>query len=270
MPKISVIMGVYNANNEKILREAIESILEQTFTDFEFIICDDGSTNNTIEMLNKITQNDKRVKIIKNQTNKGLAYTLNKCLKLATGEYIARMDADDRSDKNRFMKQVKVLDENEEIGVVNINSYLFDENGIWGKEIQNEYIKKEDFLYNNPIIHPSVMIRKSAYEKVEGYKDIKDTIRVEDYDLFMRMYYKNIKMYTIQDFLFYYREDKNAINRRKFKYRINEMKVRYHGFKNNGLLKNKTNYFYVVKPIITSIVPKKIYIKIKKWRKNEK
>lgn len=270
MPKVSVIMGVFNAGNKNILQEAILSILNQTYTDFEFIICDDGSTNNTLEMVRKLTKNDKRVKLISNKENKGLAYTLNECLKIATGEYIARMDADDISNKDRFEQQVKILDENPDVGVVNLNAYLFDEKGIWGEEKHNKIIKKEDFLYNNPIIHPSVMVRKSAYDKVDGYRDIKMTYRVEDYDLFMRMYSENIKMITIQDFLFNYREDINAIKRRKFRYRINELKVRYYGFKKIGLLNKKSNYIYVLKPIVTSIIPRKIYKNIKKWRKNEK
>lgn len=268
MPKVSVIMGVYNANDENILQKAIYSILDQTFNDFEFIICDDGSTNNSFEMVEKLTQNDRRVKLIKNKQNKGLAYTLNKCLEIAKGEYIARMDSDDISEKNRFEQQVKILDENPKIGVVNLNSYLFDENGRWGEEKHSEIIEKEDFLYNNPIVHPAVMVRKSAYDKVGGYRDIKMTYRVEDYDLFMRMFCDNIKMITIQDFLFNYREDENAIKRRKFKYRVNEMKVRYVGFKKMGLLEKKSNFFYVIKPIIISIIPKKMYKKMKKWRKN--
>ena len=270
MPKVSVIMGVYNEKNEEILKEAVISILKQTFKDFEFIICDDGSTNNSLDILKRLTQNDKRVILIKNEENRGLAYTLNKCLKIAKGEYIARMDSDDISDLDRFRKQVKILDDNPQIGVVNLNAYLFDENGKWGKEIHSEVIKKEDFLYNNPIIHPSVMIRKSAYDKVGGYRDIKMTYRVEDYDLFIRMYCNDIKMVTLQDFLFNYREDERNLKKRKFKYRINEMKVRYFGFKNMGLLHKKTNYLYVIKPLIVGILPKKIYKKIKKWRKSSK
>lgn len=269
MPKISVIMGVYNSHEEQ-LKEAVNSILEQTFKDFEFIICDDGSTNNTMKILEKVSNSDKRIKLISNEENKGLAYTLNKCLEIAKGEYIARMDADDKCAKNRFEEQVKVFDNNSDIDVVNLNAYLFDENGIWGKETHNEIIKKEDFLYNNPIIHPAVMVRKSAYEKVNGYNDIKMTVRVEDYDLFMRMYSKKIKMVTIPQLLFYYREDKESFKRRKFKYRINEMQVRFYGFKEMGLLKKRKNFLYVIKPVIVNIIPSKMYKKMKSWRKNGK
>lgn len=268
MPKVSVIMGVYNAQ-EKFLKEAVLSILDQTFIDFEFIICDDGSTNNSINVLKEISNYDRRIKLISNSENKGLAYTLNRCLEISKGEYIARMDADDKCEKNRFERQVKILDQNKQIGVVNLNAYLFDENGIWGREEHNEIIRKEDFLYNNPIIHPAVMVRKSAYEKVGGYRNIKMTVRVEDYDLFMRMYNKKINMVTVQEFLFFYREDKDAIKRRKFKYRINELKVRNYGFKKMGLLEKKTNYFYVIKPIVIGLIPIGIIRKLRKLRKNE-
>lgn len=264
MPRVSVIMGVYNINDKEVLQKAIMSILGQTFSDFEFIICDDGSTNNVLEMVKDIAGNDKRIKIIQNEKNKGLAYTLNKCLEVATGEYIARMDADDISEKDRFEQQIKILDEKPEVGLVSSNIYFFNEQGIWGEKKYSEKIKVDDFLYNNPIAHGSIMARKTAFDKVNGYRDIKMTYRVEDYDMLMRMYAQNIKMITIQKPLYGFREDENAINRRKFKYRINEMKVRYYGFKNLGLLKKIKNYIYVVKPIVVGILPKKMYKKLKK------
>ena len=94
-PLISIIMGVYNVSDESVLQKAVSSILDQTYGNFEFIICDDGSSDNTLEMIKKIGKTDKRIKIIKNEKNCGLSYTLNHCLKYAKGNYIARMDADD-------------------------------------------------------------------------------------------------------------------------------------------------------------------------------
>ena len=149
MPKVSVIMGVYNLANRDILEKAIFSILNQTFKDFEFIICDDGSTDNTFEIVKDICKNDNRVVFLQNEVNKGLAYVLNKCLDNAKGEYIARMDADDECYLDRFEKQVKFLDENLDYGVVTSNAEVFDENGVWRKLIHNEEIQKEDFLFNN-------------------------------------------------------------------------------------------------------------------------
>lgn len=253
MPKVSVIMGVYNIDDREILNKSIKSILNQSFSDFEFIICDDGSTDNTLEVVREICGEDKRVKIISNDVNKGLAYVLNKCLKIARGEYIARMDADDESLLNRFEKQVDFLDSNESFGVVQSNANVFDENGIWGELVYNEILDKKDFLKNNPLIHPCVMIRKSAYDLVENYRDIAKTVRVEDYDLFFRMLEKGIKMYTIQEKLFNYRVDKTMASRKKYKYRINEFKIRCEGYRRIKML--PIGYIYTIKPLLIGLLP---------------
>ena len=105
-PKISVIMSVYNG--DKYVHKAIKSILNQTFTDFEFIIIDDGSTDGTFEIINSFVQTDDRIRFI-SRKNKGLVSSLNECLSLAKGQYIARMDADDISIKTRFAKQNQFL-----------------------------------------------------------------------------------------------------------------------------------------------------------------
>ena len=103
MPKISVIMGVHNG--EKTLPRAIESILNQTFADFELIICDDCSSDSTVHVINDYIRKDDRVILIKNKSNSGLAASLNNCIKISKGEYIARMDDDDVSHAERFEKQ---------------------------------------------------------------------------------------------------------------------------------------------------------------------
>lgn len=112
-PKISVIMPAYNA--EQYISEAIESILNQTYSNFEFIIIDDGSTDRTVEMVQSYS--DPRIRFVQNEHNLGVAATLNRGLKLATGEYIARMDADDIALRERFGKQVSFLDMHPEIAV---------------------------------------------------------------------------------------------------------------------------------------------------------
>lgn len=262
MPKVSVIMGVYNLPNKEILNKSIGSILSQTYSDFEFIICDDGSTDNTFDIVKEICQNDKRVILLKNKKNMGLAYTLNKCLKLANGEFIARMDADDESYLNRLEKQVLFLEKNLEYGVVSSNADIFDGDTIIDEYKCNEVIKKQDFLFNNPIIHGSVMIRKTAYDFVNGYRDISMTYRVEDYDLFMRMIANDIKIYTIQEKLFKYRENDETFKRRKYKYRINEARVRFYGFKILKLY--PIGIFYVVKPLVVGLLPLELIKKIKK------
>ena len=249
MPKISVIMGVYNADDESVLKEAINSILNQTFKDFEYIICDDGSTNNTYEIIKKIINNDERVILIRNEENKGLAYTLNRCIELANGEYIARMDADDISKQDRLQKEYDFLKKHKEYAVVSCNIFLIDENGkIFGKRKYPEKINKKEFLHGNPVSHPAVMIRKDALNSVNNYRVSKETRRAEDYDLWMRMYAKGYKIYNIQENLLNFREDNKCLKRRKYKYRIDEVVVRYNGYKSLKLFPK--GYIYMIKPLI--------------------
>lgn len=263
MPKVSVLMGMYNTKDKSYLEKSLKSILNQTFNDFELIICNDGSTNDCVLWAKEICDGDSRVKFIENDKNRGLAYTLNHCLKYATGEYIARMDDDDESDLTRFEKQVDYLDSNSSVDLVSTNIKLFDSEGIYNSKEYPNVIKKEDFLFNSPIVHPSIMVRKKAYELVNGYRDIPMTVRVEDYDLFMRMFSKGIVMHVIQEYLLNYRDDReNSIRRKKYKYRINEAKVRYYGFKQLKLLPK--GFVYVLKPLIIGLMPISLIRKIRK------
>lgn len=262
--KISVIMGLYNTKSKKYLEKSLNSILNQTYKDFELIICDDGSTNECMSWAKKICKNDKRVVFIKNDQNRGLAYALNHCLSVAKGEYIARMDDDDISELNRFEEQIKYLEKHKDIGLVSCNIKLFDDNGIFSEKNYPEHINKKDFLFNSPIVHPAIMAKKEIFEMVNGYRDIKRTIRVEDYDLFMRMFSKGIKMDVIQEYLFNYRDDINTKRRRKkFKYRINEFLIRFENYFKLQLY--PIGLIYAFKPLIIGIMPISLlnYIKSK-------
>ena len=265
MPKVSVIMGIYNTPTREKLERSLNSILKQTYEDFELIICDDGSTNDCVRIAKEICRGDKRVKFIKNDTNKGLAFTLNHCLKEAKGEYIARMDDDDESHLDRFEKQVGFLDNHKDIGIVGSNMNLFDDNGIWGKRNYPEYVKNEDFLYRVAIPHPTIMARKTSYDIVNGYRDIKKTLRVEDYDCFMRMQAAGIKMYNLQDPIFNYREDSFGAKKKKYKYRFNEMWVRYNGFKALKIRGIK-KYMFIVKPLVAGLIPQSLIKRTQKSR----
>lgn len=126
-------LSVYNCKNYNLLRKSVESILQQTYKDYEFIICNDGSTNNTLEELKKIAQSDSRIKIISYEKNRGLNHALNECLAVSQGKYIARQDDDDVSKPERLKKQVQFLDENREYAIVGTCADVFDNNGIWGE-----------------------------------------------------------------------------------------------------------------------------------------
>ena len=268
MPTISVLMGVYNTKNKEYLEKSLKSILNQTYSDFELIICDDGSTNDCIKWAKEIVNNDKRVVFIKNKSNRGLAYTLNHCLEVAKGKYIARMDDDDISHLDRFEKQMKYLKENN-VDLVSNNINVFDENGIYNTLKYPKHITKKDFLFNSPIVHPSIMAKRECFDIVDGYRNISKTVRVEDYDLFMRMFSKGIKMDVIQEILLDYRDDRdNTKRRKKYKYRINEFKVRLEGFKTLKLM--PIGLLYSIKPLIVGILPVSVITWIKKKRKGGK
>lgn len=265
MCKISIIMGIYKMINKKdIVKLAIDSILNQTYRDFEFIICDDGSNDGTYEMVQDLIKNDKRVILIKNNENKGLAYSLNHCLSMAKGEYIARMDADDISMPNRLEKQIKFLDEHLEYAIVGCNLLLINNKGIWGKRILAEKPTKKSFLFTSPFCHPAIVMRKEILDKVNNYKVEKITRRAEDYDLFMRIYANDYKGYNMQEFLYQFREDNDTYKRRAYKYRIDDVQVRYRGFKSLGLMPK--GFLYVIKPLVIGLIPQKILVRLRKFR----
>ncbi len=264
MPKVSVIMGVYNCKSEKMLRESVESIVKQSYTDWEFIICNDGSSEHTGVMLNHIKQMDDRIKIISYRENRGLNYALNECLKIANGEYIARQDDDDRSDLRRLEKQVAFLDDNKEYALVGTIADVYDDQGVWGEYIVEEKPEKKSFFWNSPFMHPTIMVRAEAYKKCNGYRVAKETRRCEDYDLFMRMYACGFKGYNIQEKLYLYRLLNDPKKKyRPMKYRIDEAKVRFKGYKEMKILKGKA-FAYVLKPIVIGLIPQFILCRIKK------
>lgn len=171
-PRVSVLMPVYNG--ERYLREAIESILNQTFTDFEFIIVDDGSTDNTWQILQDYAANEPRIVLVRNETNLGVARSRNRVWGLARGEYIAVMDADDVSLPERLAAQVAFLDEHLEVGVVGSSVQLIDSDGspgnVWRYPTMHGLILWALCFYS-PLAHPTVVFRRAVVERVGGYDD---------------------------------------------------------------------------------------------------
>ncbi len=265
--KVSILIGIYNIPSKEILETAINSILHQTYRNLEIIMIDDGSSNETFKWAEEITKNDDRVVLKKNEQNIGLAKTLNRCLELSTGYYIARMDGDDYCTLDRIEKQVDFLESNQEYQLVASNMSCFDDDGIWGSRINSEIITKKDFLFTSPIPHPTILTYKKCYEAVGGYSESSMVERNEDYDIFMRMFATGINMYVIQEELYFYREDKLCYSKRKYKYRFCEMMVRAHGYK---LLKlYPKGVIYVIKPLIVGLLPSDLLKKLR-MKKNSK
>lgn len=263
MPKVSIIMGVFNCKDKAKLRKSVESIINQTYRNWEFVICNDGSSDDTHKFLDEIKEMDSRIKIVSYKTNKGLAYALNYALKNSEGEYIARQDDDDYSESTRLEKEVHFLDRNPEYAMVGTAAVVYDDNGIWGDYPVEEKPTKKSFLWNNPFIHPVMMMRKEALEAVGGYRISKETRRCEDYDLFMRMYAKGYIGFNIQEMLYrYYKENKRDSKYRPMRVRLEEAKVRFIGYRKMNIL--LPGIFYVLKPIIIGLIPQKLFRVIEK------
>lgn len=254
---ISVIMGVYNPKEKEELEQAVDSILTQTYNALELILYDDASCEQDAKLLRHLAEKDSRIRLLRGEVNRGLAHGLNECLKVAKGEYIARMDADDISAPERLRIQKEFLDTHKEYGFVGLNAQLFDSDGVWGHRQMIPHPGKREFLAYSPYMHPTVMFRKSVLQSVGGYLDSEDTRRCEDYELFMRLYCNGHYGCNMDGELFFYREDRTWYDKRKLRQRIAEMKIRYRGFRAMGLL-NPRNMIYVWKPVLMTMIPKTV------------
>lgn len=185
-PTVSVLMPVYNA--EKYISIAIESILQQTFTDFECIIIDDCSKDNSWKIIQEYAKKDKRIIAKRNKRNLNGCQNLNKCLSMARGKYVARADNDDWSYPYRFEKQYKFLESHPEVGIVGGAMELINEDGeVISKRkyhLSDNEIRKHLFRYS-PFSHPLVMIRKSVLDIVGYYNP--EYAPADDYELWFRI-----------------------------------------------------------------------------------
>ncbi|NLK27602.1 MAG: glycosyltransferase [Clostridiales bacterium] len=266
---ISVIMAVYNENPVK-LRKAVDSILHQTYKDFEFIICDDASTNNTYEVLEEIAKSDKRIRLLRNLNNMKAGGARNECLKLVTGEYIAIMDSDDISHPMRLERQASFLKANKEYTFVGTKSEFFCDNinNTNGQYWFCKEPKKADFLMTLPFVHGSLMFRTDVLLGARGYSTDKKAIRAEDYELLMRLYANGYKGANIDETLYYICMDESTYKRRKYKYRFNECLVKYRGFKTMGLMPRAL--LFAIKPLIVGLIPRRILASMKRYYYKDK
>lgn len=234
---ISVILPVYNS--EKYLSEAMDSILNQTYKEFELIVVYDASLDKSMEILSEYQRKDKRIKIIYGK-GRGLASALNEGIRVSKGKYIARMDADDVSHIERFKKQITYLEENEDVYLLGTNYSL-----IYAEDVSEEMkkaaqgthqrslgiIDKEDwFLSTNEtmkFIHPSIMVRKELFTQIGGYRDCK----LEDLELYFRAGVNGFRIDKLEDVLLDYRvcgtSKSKCESRREQTKELMEIKINY-------------------------------------------
>jgi len=206
-PKVTVLMSVYNG--EKYLKEAIDSILDQTFTNFEFLIINDGSTDSTSEILKEYK--DPRIKIIDNKKNIGLTKSLNKGLKLAKGKYIARMDADDFSKPNRLEEQLEFMEKNQKYAVVGSFVEIIDKDGNFIQKVKRPIKPKaieERLLKGSCIFHGSAIMRNDLIKSIGSYNE--EMEKSQDYDLWLRLS-EIYPLYNLPLYLYKFRTHENSI-----------------------------------------------------------
>lgn len=256
VPLVSIAMGVHNGENT--LAACIDSIQQQKFSKWEFIIFNDGSTDHTAEILKKYQEKDSRIIILSGEGKSGLAAGLNKCISVSKGKYIARMDDDDISFPDRLAKQVHYLEENEHIDAVGTSMIVFDESGDRGIRRNDSLVTKESFLKGTPFFHPTVMIKKDVLEKLHGYRT--DVGRTEDLDLWFRFFANGYKGVNLIEPLLRYHEATSDYNKRTFRNGIFASKVLFKGYR--SIKVPLLNRWRALRPIVSATMPN---ILIKKY-----
>lgn len=262
MKKISILMGAYNCAST--LAEAINSIINQTYTNWELIICDDCSQDNTYEIILEFRDIDSRIIALKNEKNLTLAPTLNHCLSYATGEYVARMDGDDVCDVDRIRKEVDFLEQHPEFDLVSCQMQMFDSEGVYRVNHPKEFPTKKDLVKGPIFCHAGCMIRTEILKSVGGYNTSKEVERIEDYDLWFRLYKNGFIGANIIEPLYSMRDDRSEIKRSKMKHRINSFQLKKKIIKEFDLPKRW--YLHAIRPVIIGLLPSFAYRLVHKRR----
>ena len=262
-PLISVLMGVlYRRESVNLLERSICSIQNQTYSNWELLICDDGSIEAARRYMEETAAQDARVHLVRGCPRTDLASKLNWCLTRAKGSYIARMDDDDWSDPQRFEKQLRTLDGDSTVAFVGCNVRLWRDGQIVGLRELPERPEIWDFLFVQPFIHPALMFRREALLAVGGYGEEPRCLGSEDYDLLLRLYENGLVGTNIQNPLFTYTIPPPGSRKRSMALRWNEGETRYIRFKALGLLPGALPY--VIKPVLVGLLPEFLLAKMKK------
>ncbi|WP_409966966.1 glycosyltransferase family 2 protein [Bengtsoniella intestinalis] len=257
---MSVILATYNGAST--IDMAIDSIVKQSFTDWELIVCDDGSTDGTYPKLLEWQEKDNRIRVVRNGQNLGIAAASNHCLRYVAGQYIAKMDDDDVSDPRRFALQVLFLDSHQSIAFCGTGYHLYDGTTMQATPQLIPYPQKKDFLWNQPFLHPSCMFRRNAIDAVNGYRTAKETARAEDYDMLMRMYALGLKGCNLPEPCYCYRVTlADMKKKRRYRFRVDECVVRWKGFSKLGIL-FPVGWIFVLKPLFVGLLPHRMLYRI--------
>jgi glycosyltransferase involved in cell wall biosynthesis len=269
MPKISIIMPVYNG--EKFIKKTIDSILNQSFSDYELIIVDDGSVDDSYKIIH--SYHDKRIRYFKNEKNSGIVFSLNRALGIASAEYIARIDADDICLENRFKIQLDFLENNKNVGVCSGSICYIDADGNEGITVRMPTSADEckvKFLFGNPIIHPASMFRRELAVKVGGYTEGMEP--AEDYDFWLKLL-EISEVQNVEEVLLKYRihsSNYSMIKRQEYNQKFTEIFSKKSKLQFSDIIEDKFLNFHI-RLIIGTWNEKsslKEVLKLKLWRKS--
>lgn len=221
-PFISVIMSVYNG--QEYLSEAFDSVLGQTYSNFEFLVCDDFSTDNTLDIIESYAKKDNRIKVFRNYENKGLASSLNDLIRNSSGDFIARMDADDICLKDRFDVQIGFLLRNPDIHVLGCFTEEFD--AVGNVKIKKYPIKDKEVLKMisciSPVSHPTVILRRSVFDNLKYNSKLK---RGQDIDLWFKVLESGMVISNVSQVLLKFRLGDNFKKRRDLSKNIIDFRI---------------------------------------------
>ena len=233
-PKISVLMGIYNC--ESTVGEAIASIFQQTYPHWELILCDDGSTDGTYETAKRYAaQRPDQCVLLRNDKNRKLAYTLNRCLHAASGELIARMDGDDISHPDRFEKQVDYLRSHPDIQLVGTGMQAFDESGPVRRLQRRRCPDQGDIRSGVPFFHATILAQRTVFDTLKGYTAAERTDGVEDMEFWFRFYAQGFRGENMAEILYDVRDDLRTARRRTFSRRVRAVQTLAFGYRLLGI-----------------------------------
>lgn len=264
-PKVSVMMGIYNCQDT--LPAAIESIFAQTYTNWELIMCDDGSTDQTFAIAQRYKDKyPEKVILLRNEKNQKLPATLNRCLEYATGEYTARMDGDDLSHPERFQIQVNYLLAHPDVDLVGTAMLNYDGVKTNGYRKGMEHPSPRIIGLGTPFNHATIMMKTSVYKDLNGYSLEPYVVRCEDIDLWMRFFAAGYRGENLPNALYYVREDKNAVARRKVRDGFRVSKMLFINYRKYGYPLQQ--YLLIFKPVISCLMPKRLkyYYNKNRWK----
>lgn len=259
MPIVSVVLSVYN--EEQNLPSAIESILGQTYKDYELICCDDKSTDGSLSVLSLYKEKyPEKIQIIENIKNRGQAFSRNRCIKKAKGSYIAIMDADDMCDSTRLEKQIDYLSTYPEIAFVGTGMTFFDEHGTWATRLFEEFPPRKKYVPHAPYCLASCMFRRDALEAVGNYNENPFYRSGEDLELVVSLVEHGYQGANINEPLYFCREGIGVYKKWSIYERLTE------ALKIANIVRRLRlpvlYYLYVLRPLALAFLPRRIYMKL--------